>query len=151
MRNKSQKANKEIILRKHKILSDLEAKIVESDPVTKQMIQSIHSVKHYEVVFLLENAMFLFYWFIEIMTFRTVFVWSHNIKDEQVLSSIYSIIFRTIYRIQTHLSEFLKTSKIGYSDPTPLDNVAFYFNHTPDLRLRPYYLTQYQVLGRSNL
>ena len=72
-RDAKQKNN--IMLEMNKFLSNVEASTIESNLILDNMIQTLHNVKNYEVEFLLWYAVFIYYWFVEIMTFYTIFVW----------------------------------------------------------------------------
>jgi hypothetical protein len=139
-----------LILKRHNILSNLEADILELQPLLDNKIQSLYNVKDYEVVFLLKYAVGIYYWFVEIMVFRTIFVWPNNINDTQTLSNIYSVVFRIISEIQIQLSEFYKTNKIGFIYSDPIENIALNIKLIRELNIRLYYLPQYQILDMKS-
>lgn len=84
------------------------------------------------------------------MMFRTVFIWPNDIKDKQVLFSLYSIVFRIISEIYTELLEFLKMDIFGILgiDKTPVEKVAHAINEYQDVL--PHYLHQYQGLDMKS-
>jgi hypothetical protein len=144
------KRKNDLILKRHNILSNLEADILELQPLLDNKIQSLYNVKDYEVVFLLKYAVGIYYWFVEIMVFRTIFVWPNNINDTQTLSNIYSVVFRIISEIQIQLSEFYKTNKIGFIYSDPIENIALNIKLIRELNIRLYYLPQYQILDMKS-
>lgn len=144
------KREKDIMLKRHKLLSDLEAGIIECKPLLDNAIQSLYDVKNYEVVFLLFQAVLLYYWFVQIIVFRTIFVWPNNIKDSQILSNIYSIVFRIVSEIQVQLLKFFDNNKLGFIQPTSLENIALIIKMIQDGNIKPYYLPQYQMLGMKS-
>jgi hypothetical protein len=144
------KRKNETMLKYHKLLSDIEADIVEPKPLLDNIIHSLYSVKDHEVLFLFHHAVFLYYWFVEIMVFRIAFVWPNSGNGEQTSLDIYPTVFRILNEIQVQLSDFFRTNKIGFLYETPIENVAFFVKQIRDLNLKPYYLPQYQVLGMKS-
>jgi hypothetical protein len=140
--------HKDIMLNIHRHLSNLESIILEIKPLVDSEIKSLYDVKNYEIDFLQFNPIIIYYWFVEIMVFRTIFVWPNDIKDKQILSNMYSIVFRTVSEIQTELLEFLSIDKMGLINKTPMEIIALIIRAVRDVRL--YYMPEYQVLDMKS-
>jgi hypothetical protein len=143
--------DKDITLKMHKYLSNLESSFTEIKSAVEDKIKTIYNVKNYEIHFLLTDSIIIYYWFIKIMMFRTVFVWPNDIIDKQVLFSLYSIVFRIISEIYTELLEFLKMDKfgiLGIDKKTPIEKVAYTIETYHDVV--PHYLHQYQGLDMKS-
>jgi hypothetical protein len=143
--------NKDIMLNIHRHLSNLESIFLEIKPLVESEIKSLYDVKNHEIEFLQFNPIIIYYWFVEIMVFRTIFVGPSDIKDKQILSNMYSIVFRTVSEIQTELLEFLNIDKMGLVDKTPMEIITVVIGAVRDTNsFRLYYMPEYQVLNMKS-
>jgi hypothetical protein len=141
---------RDLILRMNKFLSSVERDINEIRLPLYNHIQSLYNVQDYEVVFLLNYAVYIYYWFVEIMVFRTIFVWPNNTKDKQTFSSVYSIIYRIISEIYLQLVELFRNNKLSVMAVTPTKNIAYIIRLIRDNNLQPDYLGQYYTLNMGS-
>jgi hypothetical protein len=145
------KQKNQTMLEINRYLSNLEADVVEAlDLFLDNNIRTLYNVKNYEVEFLLNYAVFIYYWFIQIMTLYAVFMWPENIKDKQTLSNIYSIIFRTISEMQLQLLNLYSNNKIGYDTRSAIAMIAYYMKMIRDENLKPNWLYQYYALDMKS-
>lgn len=147
---KNVKQKNHIILEMNKFLSNIEADAIESGLPLDNMVQTLYNVKDYEVEFLLWYAVFIYYWFVEMMTFYTIFVWPTYVKDKQILSSIYSIIFGIVSEIQSQLSELYSNNKLSYESYSSMAIIAYYIKSIRDENLKPYFIYQYYALDMKS-
>ena len=62
----------------------------------------------------------LFYVLVDLVFYRSIFKWPEQIKDKEVLSQMYSVVYNKIAEIQFELSRFIKSIKVAPLDPVSM-------------------------------
>jgi len=61
--------------------------------------------------FLIRTPVSLFYVLVDLVFYRSIIKWPEQIKDKEVLSQMYSVVYNKIAEIQFELSRFIKSIK----------------------------------------
>jgi DNA-binding transcriptional ArsR family regulator len=146
---KDPKQRSNIILGINKFLRDVERDAHEIKVPLENYIQSMHNVMDYEVAFLLSYAVFIYYCFVEIMMYRTIFVWSNDNQEYQTFSSVYSIIFRMISEMQLQLAE-LFSNKLHIMTESPTKEISSTIRLIRENNLKPRFLPWYYTLDMGS-
>jgi predicted transcriptional regulator len=94
-------------------LDEFERAILESSDQEKHALEEQYFKKYGDNIgFLLFSPVRLFYTVVDIIFYLSMLRWPNQIKDEKVLSQIYSITYHKIAEIQLQLSKFIESTII---------------------------------------
>lgn len=125
------KRNKNLLER---INRDTHNKLLTPASLVKQMISdtreslselnaSIDDIIKYEVIFLTDTPIFIFYYLIDIILYRSTMIWPTTINNKKALATLYSITYTKVAEFQLELTNFLTSAKI-YRIQKPINHIA---------------------------
>lgn len=116
---------------------------------TVTMIQDHLKIHGEHISFLIFTPVDLFYTMVDLMFYRSVIKWPDQIKDKEMLSQMYFIVYSKIAEIQLELSSFIKSIKVwGPDEPIKIIVKGRSFRH---LGIWAYVDTYYTLNMRTEI